>query len=193
MPKYANRGISNTGEVFATQYIIRGVGGAAPGLCAPNLVSALYICTNICPGWPPFFNIKLQFRGIQTQRLLTTGKEFWPLNYPILNSRKSKGFLSKKHVKNLKYRFLHVLGRVADPVHFWPNPDPATQNFKHRIRIPILILLLLTKNQFKHLSFFHINQISSDIFMLIFSTWKKEKFTWKCVNAQCCPSLYNFI
>ena len=31
-------------------------------------------------------------------------------------------------------------GRVADPVHF--RPDPANQNFKNRIRI----LLLFTKN-----------------------------------------------
>ena len=27
------------------------------------------------------------------------------------------------------------VGRVADPVHFWPDPDPANQNFKNRIRI----------------------------------------------------------
>ena len=26
--------------------------------------------------------------------------------------------------------------RVADPVHFWPDPDPANKNFKNRIRIP---------------------------------------------------------
>ena len=47
-------------------------------------------------------------------------------------------------------------------------PDPANQNLKNRIRI----LLALTKNQFKHLIFFHINQISSDIFMLFFSLKK---------------------
>ena len=49
--------------------------------------------------------------------------------------------------------------RVADQVHFRPDPDPANHNFKKRIRI----LLALTKNQFKHLNFVHINQISSDI------------------------------
>ena len=45
--------------------------------------------------------------------------------------------------------------RVADPVHFRPDPDPANQNFKNRIRI----LLAHTKNQFKYLNFVHINQI----------------------------------
>ena len=49
--------------------------------------------------------------------------------------------------------------RVADPVHFRPDPDPANQNFKFQIRI----LLALTKNQFKLLNFFHIKHISSDI------------------------------
>ena len=46
------------------------------------------------------------------------------------------------------------------------DPDPANQNFENRIRI----LLALIKNQFKYLNDFHINQISSDIFMLIFFT-----------------------
>jgi len=50
--------------------------------------------------------------------------------------------------------------RVADPVHFRPDPDPANQHFTKRLRI----LLALAKNQFKHLIFFsHINQISTDI------------------------------
>ena len=40
--------------------------------------------------------------------------------------------------------------RAADPVHFRPDPDPANQNFKNRIRI----LLALTKNQFKNLILF---------------------------------------
>ena len=51
--------------------------------------------------------------------------------------------------------------RVADPVHF--RPDPANHNFKNRIRVRIRILLALTKNQFKHLNFFHIKHISFDI------------------------------
>ena len=62
---------------------------------------------------------------------------------------------------------------VADPVHFQPDPDPENQKFKNRIRI----LLVLTENQFKHLNFFHNNQISSDIFMLILLPEKIEKFT----------------
>ena len=73
-----------------------------------------------------------------------------------------------------------VICRVADPVHFWPDPDPANQNFKNWIRI----LLALTKNQFKHLHFFHIKHISSDIFeWWLFLSEKMEKFTWKCVKA----------
>ena len=46
--------------------------------------------------------------------------------------------------------------RVADPVHFRPdpNPDPANQNFKIRIRI---LLALISINLFSH-----INQISSN-------------------------------
>ena len=51
--------------------------------------------------------------------------------------------------------------RVADPVHFRPDPDPANQNLKNRIRI----LLALTKNQLKHLNFFHIKHISSDRYL----------------------------
>ena len=54
-----------------------------------------------------------------------------------------------------------LIFRVADPVHFRPDPEPANQNVKIRIRIRIL--LALTKNQFKQLNSFHINQISSDI------------------------------
>ena len=56
-------------------------------------------------------------------------------------------------------RALLVAARVADPVLFRPDPEPAYQNFKPRIRI----LLALTKNQFNHLNFFHINHMSSDI------------------------------
>ena len=54
--------------------------------------------------------------------------------------------------------------RVVDPVYF--RPDPNNWNFKNWIRI----LRALTHNQFKHLPIFflHINQISSDMFMLIF-------------------------
>ena len=49
--------------------------------------------------------------------------------------------------------------RVADPVHFRLDLDQAKQNFKNQIRI----LLALTKNQLKHLNFFRIEHISSDI------------------------------
>jgi len=65
----------------------------------------------------------------------------------------------------MNYRFiteknLKLASRVADPVHFRPNPDPVNQNFKNRI----CRLLALTKNKFK-LQFFFINQISSDIYV----------------------------
>ena len=66
-------------------------------------------------------------------------------------------------------QYNHISGRVADLVHFWPDPapdpDPANQNFENRIRI----LMALTKNQFKHLNFFltSITYISSDIEMMI--------------------------
>ena len=70
--------------------------------------------------------------------------------------------------------------RVADPFHFRPDPDPANQNFKNRIRI----LLALTKNQFKNLKFF---SHQTYVFLLIFEWWlflseKVEKFIWKCVK-----------
>ena len=42
------------------------------------------------------------------------------------------------------YRYLK--SRVADPVHFRPDPDPANQNFEDRIRV----LLALAKNKIKH-------------------------------------------
>ena len=68
--------------------------------------------------------------------------------------------------------------RVADPVHFWPDPDPANQNFQNRIRIriwfPIQILLALTKNQFKHLILF-----TSIRFLLIFEWWFFLPEKWK--------------
>ncbi len=55
--------------------------------------------------------------------------------------------------------------RVADPVHFRPDPapdsDPAKKNFKNRILIRIL--LALTKNQFTHLNFFRNFSCSSEI------------------------------
>ena len=54
----------------------------------------------------------------------------------------------------------YIITRVADLVHF--RPDPANQNFKNRIRI----LLALTKNQFNHVNFCHMYQISSDISMI---------------------------
>ena len=63
----------------------------------------------------------------------------------------------------------YITLRVADPVHFRPDLDPANQNCKNRIPI----LLALTKNEFKHLNLFHINQISSD-FLLIFLPEKME-------------------
>ena len=82
-------------------------------------------------------------------------------------------FLSMEKVKNPDPQ-----GRVADPVHFRPDPDPANWNFKNRIRI----LLPLTKNQFKHQLFSH----QSDFFWYLnddyFFLKKGKKFTWKCVK-----------
>ena len=86
-----------------------------------------------------------------------------------LNKKKYK--LSKK---------CSVSDRVADTVHFRPDPDPANQILKNRIRIRIRILLALTKNLIYHLIFSH---QSSDIWMMIFLPEKMEKFTWKCVKA----------
>ena len=50
-----------------------------------------------------------------------------------------------------------LVSKVADPVLF--RPDLANQNFKNRI----LILVALTKNQFKHIIF----SLNSIIFLLI--------------------------
>jgi len=73
------------------------------------------------------------------------------------------------------------LGRVADPVHLRPDPDPANQNFKNLIRI----LLALTYQESIQTSKFF---FTSNIFFLIFEWWlfwseQMEKFTWKCVKA----------
>ena len=74
-----------------------------------------------------------------------------------------------------KFQFIPVPTRVADPVHFRPDPDPANQYFKTGSRI----LLTLNKNQFKHLNFFHIKHISSDIWFMIIFIWKNEKIHLK--------------
>jgi len=67
-----------------------------------------------------------------------------------------------------------LIVRVADLVHFWPDPapDPANQNFKNQIRIQ----LALTKNQIKHLNFFHIKHTSFNIAWWIFFSekWKNS-------------------
>ena len=52
--------------------------------------------------------------------------------------------------------------RVADPVHF--RPDPANQNVKTRIRLRILLAFYQVSIQ-TYKILFHINQISSDILM----------------------------
>ena len=64
------------------------------------------------------------------------------------------------HVEPQKFTTqVWILPRVADPVHFRPDPDPANQNFNNRIRI----LLALSKNQLKHPNFFHMKHIFFDI------------------------------
>ena len=69
--------------------------------------------------------------------------------------------------------------RIVDPVHFWPDPDPANQNFKNRIRI-LLVPYLLTIQTSK---FFHINHISSDFWMMIIFTWKNGKIHMKMCKS----------
>ena len=53
-----------------------------------------------------------------------------------------------------------LVSRVADPVHFRPDPDPANQNFKIGSESRILLAL---KESIKTSKFFHIKHISSDI------------------------------
>ena len=108
-------------------------------------------------------------------------------------------YTSGKEVKHNMHRYwgvhrIHVATfptlscRVADPVHFQPDPDPVYQNFKIRFRI----LLALTKNQFKHLIYF-----ISIRFLQVFKCWffYLKKFSCKCVHKSCFdifPCLYNF-
>ena len=74
-------------------------------------------------------------------------------------------------------------GRVANPVHFWPDPDPANQNFKNRIRIPDPTGTY--QNSIETSIFFSSHQ--SDFFWYLndeyFYMKKIEKLTWKCVKA----------
>ena len=85
-----------------------------------------------------------------------------------------------------------LIFRVADPVHFWLDPDPANQNLENRIRI----LLALTKNQFKHLNLLNINHISSDIWMIIIFIWKNGTIYQKMCKTSILeiffPCFYNF-
>ena len=83
--------------------------------------------------------------------------------------RVAASLIGKEH--NLKVGFflccLYFAYPESDSVgifHFRPDPDLANQNFKNWIRI----LPSFTKNQFNHLNFYIINQISSDIFISIF-------------------------
>ena len=77
-----------------------------------------------------------------------------------------------------------VSSRVADPVHFRPdpaNPDPGS--YGH------------LKNQFKHQNLFHIKHISSDIWMMIIFIWKSGKIHRKMCKTSIFkiffPCLYN--
>ena len=74
------------------------------------------------------------------------------------------------------WTFLVGSGRVADPVHFRPDPapdpDPANHNFKTGSQIRNLLAL---KESIQ--TFFHIKHISSDIWMMSFfylKTWKNS-------------------
>ena len=90
-----------------------------------------------------------------------------------------------------------IHARVADPVHFRPDPDPApdpgNQNFKNRI----WILLALTKNRFKQMNFFHFNHISSDTYLNDNYFFRKNgKIQLKMCKSSIFkiffPCLYNF-
>ena len=37
--------------------------------------------------------------------------------------------------QDMTFHFIGLRGKVADPVHFWPDLDPANLNFNNRIRI----------------------------------------------------------
>ena len=65
--------------------------------------------------------------------------------------------------------------RVADPVHFRPDPFPANQNFKKWIRI----LLEIKYNQFKHHFFSSWQSDFFRYFYVDFFTLKIKTFTWK--------------
>ena len=91
---------------------------------------------------------------------------------------------------------------VVYPVHFRPDPDPAIQNLKNRIRILLAHFRLdpdPANQNFKtgSGSYWHspgikslksnmyifFTSISSDTWMMIFLPEKIEKFTWKCLKA----------
>ena len=71
------------------------------------------------------------------------------------------------------------VSRVADPVHF--RPDPENPNFENRIRI----LLALIHNQFKHVKFFFISIRFLHIFLcLLFLSKRIEKISRKFEKAK---------
>jgi len=83
--------------------------------------------------------------------------------------------LTPEHSDTLSLNFIHR-HRVADPVHFRPDPapDPANQNFK--IGSGSYWHL---KNQFKHLNFF---SHQTYFFWYLNDYFFLKKFTWKCVK-----------
>ena len=96
----------------------------------------------------------------------------------------------KKILSLIKYL---LFGRVADPVHFRPDPDPANQNFKTGSGSRILLAL---QKSIQTSTFFHIKHISSDIWMMIIFIWKNGKIHQKMCKSSIFkiffPWLYNF-
>ena len=103
--------------------------------------------------------------------------KFYMLNTYAVFVDPSKFFAKWNNMITISLQIICI--RVADPVRFRPDPDPANQDFKNRIRI----LLALTKNQFKHQIFFQINRISSDICMMIIFIWKNGKIHLKMCKS----------
>ena len=114
-----------------------------------------------------FFDLKIRVVEHDQMKIYgsKSGKENWiRICSPTCNQKFMKkilylhklvttGILILNLILHKKSRlFLLLLVRVADQVHFLPDPDPANQNLKNRI----------------HLWIYHITQIS--YFMLIFLT-----------------------
>ena len=75
----------------------------------------------------------------------------WCCTVTFLSPTNKKWRCTVTFLTPTNWKRLAQLTRVADPVHFRLDPDPANQNFKNRNRI----LLAIIKIQFKHLHFLY--------------------------------------